>query len=57
MRVRAFCLYREHRNIKTYETNILTLFFNGCETWFLILRKEHKLRVFENRVLRTVFGT
>jgi hypothetical protein len=29
----------------------------GCETWSLILREEHRLRVFENRVLRRVFGT
>ena len=28
----------------------------GCETWSLILREERRLRVFENRVLRTVFG-
>jgi hypothetical protein len=28
-----------------------------CETWSLILRKEHRLRVFENRVLRRIFGT
>jgi hypothetical protein len=28
----------------------------GCETWSLPLREEHKLRVFENRVLRRVFG-
>ena len=28
----------------------------GCETWSLILRKERRLRVFENRVLRRVFG-
>jgi hypothetical protein len=28
----------------------------GCETWFLTLRKEHRLRVFENRVLRRIFG-
>jgi hypothetical protein len=28
----------------------------GCETWSLTLRKEHRLRVFENRVLRRVFG-
>jgi hypothetical protein len=27
-----------------------------CETWSLILREEHKLRVFENRVLRRIFG-
>jgi hypothetical protein len=29
---------------------------NGCETWSLTLRKEHRLRVFENRVLRRIFG-
>jgi hypothetical protein len=28
----------------------------GCETWSLILREEHRLRVFENRVLRKKFG-
>jgi hypothetical protein len=28
----------------------------GCETWYLTLREEHRLRVFENRVLRTIFG-
>jgi hypothetical protein len=28
----------------------------GCETWSLTLRKDHRLRVFENRVLRRMFG-
>jgi hypothetical protein len=28
----------------------------GCDTWFLTLREEHRLRVFENRVLRRIFG-
>jgi hypothetical protein len=28
----------------------------GCETWSLTLREEHRLRVFENRVLRGMFG-
>jgi hypothetical protein len=28
----------------------------GCETWLLTLREEHRLRVFENRVLRRIFG-
>jgi hypothetical protein len=28
----------------------------GCETWSLNLREEHRLRVFENRVLRRIFG-
>jgi hypothetical protein len=29
----------------------------GCETWSLILREEHRLRAFENRVLRRIFGS
>jgi hypothetical protein len=28
----------------------------GCETWSLTFREEHRLRVFENRVLRRIFG-
>jgi hypothetical protein len=28
----------------------------GCETWSLILREEHRLRVFENRALRGICG-
>jgi hypothetical protein len=28
----------------------------GCETWSLTLREEHRLRVFENRLLRIIFG-
>jgi hypothetical protein len=28
----------------------------GCEIWSLILREEHRLRVFENRVLKRIFG-
>jgi hypothetical protein len=28
----------------------------GCETWYVTLREEHRLRVFENRVLRRIFG-
>ena len=35
---------------------ILPVVLYGCETWSLILREERRLRVFENRVLRRVFG-
>ena len=35
---------------------ILPVVLYGCETWSLILRKERKLRVSENMVLRTIFG-
>jgi hypothetical protein len=41
--------------IKIYRTVILPVVLYGCETWSLILREEHRLRVFENRVLR-IFG-
>ena len=39
-----------------YRTTILPIVLYGCETWSLTLREEHWLRVFENRVLRRVFG-
>ena len=32
------------------------LLLYGCETWSLSLREEHRLRVFENRALRRIFG-
>jgi hypothetical protein len=35
---------------------ILPVVLYGCETWSLTLREEHRLRVFENRVLRKIFG-
>jgi hypothetical protein len=42
--------------IKTYRTIILPVALYGCEAWSLILREERRLKVFENRVLRRVFG-
>jgi hypothetical protein len=42
--------------VKIYKTTILPVVLYGCETWPLTLREEHRLRVFENRVLRTIFG-
>jgi len=42
--------------LKIYRTIILPVVLYGCETWSLILREEHRLRVFENRVLRRIFG-
>jgi hypothetical protein len=42
--------------IKIHRTIILPVVLYGCETWFLTLREEHRLRVFENRVLRRIFG-
>jgi hypothetical protein len=43
-------------NIKIYKTVILPVVLYGCETWSITLRDEHRLRVFENRVLRRIFG-
>jgi hypothetical protein len=42
--------------IKIYKTIILPVLLYGCETWSLTLREEHRLRMFENRVLRRIFG-
>jgi hypothetical protein len=42
--------------VKIYKTIILLFVLYGCETWSLTLREEHRLRVFENRVLRRIFG-
>ena len=39
-----------------YRTITLPVVLYGCETWSLTLREEHRLRVFENRVLRRIFG-
>jgi hypothetical protein len=42
--------------VKIYKTIILPVVLYGSETWSLTLREEHRLRVFENRVLRRIFG-
>jgi hypothetical protein len=41
--------------IKIYKIIILFILLYGCETWYLTAR-EHRVRVFENRVLRRIFG-
>jgi hypothetical protein len=43
--------------IRTYRTIILSVVLYGCETWSLKLKEERRLRVFENRVLRRIFGS
>jgi hypothetical protein len=43
------------RCLKSRQTIILPVVLYGCETWSLTLREEHRLRVFENRVLRRIF--
>jgi hypothetical protein len=43
--------------MRRYKTIILPVVLYGCEIWSLTLRDKHRLRVFENRVLRRIFGT
>ena len=43
--------------VKTYKTIILPVVLYGCETRSLTLREEHRIRVFENKVLRKIFGS
>jgi hypothetical protein len=45
-----------NEKIKIYKTIIFPVVLHGRETWSLTLREEHSLRVFENRVLRGIFG-
>ena len=60
----AFRLVAQHHShcvtavpkTKMYRTIILRVVLYGCESWSLTLREEHRLRVFENRVLRRIFG-
>jgi hypothetical protein len=42
--------------IKIHRTIILSVVLYGCETWSLTLREQIGLKVFENRVLRRIFG-
>jgi hypothetical protein len=42
--------------IKIYRITILPVVLYGCETWSLTLREERRLKVFENKVLRRIFG-
>jgi hypothetical protein len=44
------------KNIKIYRTIVLHVVLYGCETWSLTLREGRRLRVFENGVLRKIFG-
>jgi hypothetical protein len=56
---RTFCLLlccQKNIKIVIHKTIILPVVLYGCETWSLVLREEHRLRVFENRVLRRIFG-
>ena len=49
-------LISKNLKIKIYRNIILPVDVYGCETWSLTLWEERKLRVFENMVLRRIFG-
>ena len=49
-------LLSKNIKIKIYRNIILPVVVYGCETWSLTLREERRLRMFENRVLRRIFG-
>ena len=49
-------LLPKYIKFKIYRTKILPVFVYGCETWSLTLREDSRLRVFENRLLRRIFG-
>ena len=51
-------LLSKNLKIEIYRRTIIRpVVLYGCETWSLTLREERRLRVFENRVLRRIFGT
>ena len=49
-------LLSKNLKIKIYRNIILPVVLSGCETWSLALREERRLKVFENRALRRIFG-
>jgi len=49
-------LYSNLKRNKMYRTVLWSAVLCGCDIWSLKLREEHRLRVFENRVLWRIFG-
>ena len=52
----SFSLLPNNLKIRIYRNTVLPVVLYGCVTWSLTLREERRLRVFENRVLRRIFG-
>jgi hypothetical protein len=50
-------LLSKNIKIRIYKTIILLVVLYGCGTWSVILKEEHRVRLFENRVLRRIFGS
>jgi hypothetical protein len=53
----SYSLLSKNAKITIYKTIIFPVVLYGCETWSLTLREEHRLKVFENRMLRRIFGS
>ncbi|KAJ4444105.1 hypothetical protein ANN_05894 [Periplaneta americana] len=49
-------LLSKYLKVRIYKTVILLIVLYGCETWIPTLREEQRLRVFENKFLRKIFG-
>jgi hypothetical protein len=49
-------LLSKNVKVRIYKTIVLPVVLYGCETWSLTVREKHKLRMFENRMLRRTFG-
>jgi hypothetical protein len=49
-------LLSKNKEVRIHKTIIMPLVLYGCETWSLTLKEEQRLRVFENRELRRIFG-
>ena len=52
----SYTLPTKNIDIKIFRIIILPVLLCGCETWSLTFREEHRVRVFENRMLRRTFG-
>jgi hypothetical protein len=51
-----YIIYDHLKCVSRLRATLLPVVLYGCETWSLTLREERRLRVFENRVLRRIFG-
>jgi hypothetical protein len=49
-------VFLKNVKVRIYKIAILPVVLYRCGIWFLTLREEHQLRVFQNRVLRRIFG-
>ena len=56
MKILSSRLLSKILKVKTYKTIILPVVLYGCETWSLTFKGEHTLMVFQNNVLRKIFG-